>query len=273
MTPTAAQPSAGFQPARNSTPAPRPQRTTPPLRTHATPPATTTSSQPSAGFQPARNSTPASRFTTRRPWHEDAAGAPYFVSTRTHKSTPIFRDETLARIAIRTLTAAGQTYNFALLAYCFMPDHAHVVIVPSSEHNISAVMRIAKGAIARQVNSTTGRSGAGWQTGFFDKVPKDLDELNTYIRYVGNNPVAARFVQRASDFEFSSAHGECLDAYHAFIEGDAPADNRRPVDNHQAKAARAESPRSNQAQDTRGRAARLEGGAAEPPHHTPGGAP
>jgi putative transposase len=194
------------------------------------------------------------------------------VSTRTYKSIPFFGQASIAVIAKDTLMESARRYAFAVLAYCFMPDHAHVVLVPSDDRAISAVMRIVKGAIARKVNDAFQRGGPVWQTGFFDKVPQSVDELNAYVRYVEDNPVVAGIVTNAEEYAFSSARGDCREAYFRFLEGvpvaaintragnaartrsAARAKSPRSMsggtpDSHERAGARAESPRSSDAGD------------------------
>jgi REP element-mobilizing transposase RayT len=100
-----------------------------------------------------------------------------------------------------------------------MPDHAHLVIVPGEGRTVSAVVRIIKGGISRRINALEGRTGKLWQEGFFDKVPRDRDALNEFIRYVEDNPVAASLAPKSEDYEFSSARGQCREEYYAFVEG------------------------------------------------------
>jgi REP element-mobilizing transposase RayT len=110
-----------------------------------------------------------------------------------------------------------ERYRFRLLAYVFMPDHAHFIVVPAKGRTISATMRVIKGGIARVVNQSTERKGTVWQGGFFDRVATTLDQLNAYIGYVHNNPVKAGFVTRAEDFVHSSAGGDCMLDYQEFL--------------------------------------------------------
>jgi REP element-mobilizing transposase RayT len=170
-----------------------------------------------------------------RPTHHYDQTA-YFITTRTIDTRTILGEPNLARIAVDELHLAAQRYDFSVLAYCFMPDHAHFVIVPAPDREISGVMRILKGRIARAINEHTGNTGALWQQGFHDKAPRDLPALNQFIRYTEYNPVAARLVANASDYEFSSARGQCLDAYYRFVE-------------EAAFTSRAESPRHGEADE------------------------
>ena len=155
---------------------------------------------------------------SKRPPHVDLDRTPYFVSTRVARSELVFLGE-LAEAARAQLLADRDRYGFRLLAYTFMPDHAHFVIVPAEGRTISATMRIVKGGIARRVNETRGTTGQVWQEGFFDKMARTMEQLNAYIEYMHNNPVKALMVSRAEEYSFSSASGDCMKDYQEFLNG------------------------------------------------------
>jgi len=106
---------------------------------------------------------------------------------------------------------------FLLLAYAFMPDHAHFVIVPADGHTISTTMRVVKGGIARQINVAMGAKGPVWQDGFYDKVARTMEHLNAYIEYTHRNPVVAGLVSREAEYALSSADGRCMSDYQRFL--------------------------------------------------------
>jgi REP element-mobilizing transposase RayT len=165
-----------------------------------------------------RDSVPsAERFGARRPAHVDLPRQPVFVSTRTIKGLAPFQGMA-ASIAVDELLRQREQFDFLLLAYALMPDHAHLVVVPAEGFTIAQTMRAIKGAIARVVNEHLGRAGALWQSGFLDKNPRDLRALNEFIRYVHDNPVAARLVRDSTDYPYSSASGECDEDYRRFLD-------------------------------------------------------
>jgi REP element-mobilizing transposase RayT len=210
--------SAGFQPARDVG-----------LRRELTP----ASDNLSIGFQPAdtafsssaiedesRERIPVRKRATseqRRPHHADFELQPYFVSTRVRDSQPRLVAD-VARHAVQELFAQKMLYGFLVLAFVFMPDHAHFVIVPARGYSIGQTMRAIKGAIARRVNVATAGSGAFWQSGFFDKNPRDIEALNRFVEYTESNPVRAHLTLVAADYAYSSADGSCVGDYHAFLE-------------------------------------------------------
>ena len=155
--------------------------------------------------------------SARRPPHADLGRAPYFVTSRTFESRTIFQG-TIGALAVEQLQAERVRYGFLLLAYAFMPDHAHFVIVPAQGHTISTTMRVVKGGIARQINIEMGARGAVWQDGFYDKVARTIEQLNAYIEYTHRNPVAAGLVAREGEYALSSADGRCMDDYQRFLD-------------------------------------------------------
>ena len=141
---------------------------------------------------------------------------PYFTTARTDQSRRVFTGHS-AEVAVEELYAAREKYHLLLLAFCFMPDHAHFVIVPGEPYTISQTMRIVKGAIARRINRENGRQGQVWQEGFFDEVPQSLHELNRFIAYVHNNPVKGGLCRSVEEYAYSSGDGRCLDDYWKFL--------------------------------------------------------
>jgi REP element-mobilizing transposase RayT len=158
--------------------------------------------------------------TMRRPPHPDAVTA-YFVSTRVKDSRHIFKGRAGDAAAQQLLTDRAR-YGFKLLAYVFMPDHAHFVVVPNDGFSISQTIRLIKGGISRRLNTINDAKGSIWQEGFFDRVPRTREDLNEMIRYVENNPVKAGLSPLPEAYPLSSAGGSCVGDYRAFIEGGAP---------------------------------------------------
>jgi REP element-mobilizing transposase RayT len=155
--------------------------------------------------------------TTRRPPHVDLGTVPYFVSTRATDSTSPFVGD-VAKSAVEQLLSDSEHYGFKVLAHVFMPDHAHFLLVPAPGRSISDTMRLVKGNIARAVKRSTKVDGAVWQEGFFDRVPRELEDLNACIRYVEANPVKAGLCLMPEAYPHSSAGGDCLAAYRAYLD-------------------------------------------------------
>ena len=128
----------------------------------------------------------------------------YFLTFCTRNRRAAF---TTAPVVHRTLVQFRRTAKeepFAILAYCLMPDHAHL-LVEGTRHN-SDLRRFAK--LAKQ------RSGAAfaleyggrlWQEGFHDRVLRLNEDAKSVARYIVANPVRASLVVSPMDYPHSGS--------------------------------------------------------------------
>jgi REP element-mobilizing transposase RayT len=92
-----------------------------------------------------------------------------------------------------------------LLAWCLMPNHAHVVIEIVRENSLSEVVGSWKYFTAKQANNIIGRTGAFWHADYFDRYMRDEGHLARTTDYVENNPVKAGLVASAAEWRWCSA--------------------------------------------------------------------
>ena len=85
-----------------------------------------------------------------------------------------------------------------------MPNHVHLVMVPSFEGGLRATLGEAHRRYTRQVNFRQGWRGHLWQERFHS-FSMDEDYLLATVRYVERNPVAARLCEHPQDWAWSSA--------------------------------------------------------------------
>ena len=132
------------------------------------------------------------------------AGVAHHVTQRGNRRQPVFfSDEDYA--AYRSLLAEGcRAAGVAVWAYCLMPNHVHLVLVPSDAGGLRAALAEAHRRYSRRVNFREGWRGYLWQ-GRFASVPMDEDHTLAAARYVELNPVRARLATRPQDWAWSSA--------------------------------------------------------------------
>jgi putative transposase len=95
--------------------------------------------------------------------------------------------------------------RYRLLAWCLMPNHAHVVVEIVAENSLSEIIGSWKSFTAKQANNIIRRSGAFWHADYFDRYMRDEDHLARTIDYVENNPVKAGLVTASAEWPWSSA--------------------------------------------------------------------
>jgi putative transposase len=133
-----------------------------------------------------------------------AAGIPHHVTQRGNRRQQVFfGDEDYE--AYRTLLAEGcRAAGVKVWAYCLMPNHVHLILVPSDADGLRAALGEAHRRYTRLVNFREGWRGYLWQ-GRFASFPMDETHLLAGARYVELNPVRAKLARRARDWRWSSA--------------------------------------------------------------------
>jgi putative transposase len=88
-------------------------------------------------------------------------------------------------------------------AWCLMPNHVHLILVPSDADGLRRALAPAHRRYAGIIHARRKRTGHFWQ-GRFGAVAMDKGHLAAALRYVSLNPVRARLVARAQDWRWSS---------------------------------------------------------------------
>ena len=133
-----------------------------------------------------------------------APGLPHHVTQRGNRRQEVFFGdedyEAYRALAAEHCRAAG----VAVWAYCLMPNHVHLILVPSDEDGLRRALGEAHWRYTRAVNFREGWRGYLWQ-GRFASFVLDEAHLMAAARYVELNPVRAGLCARAEDWPWSSA--------------------------------------------------------------------
>jgi putative transposase len=102
-------------------------------------------------------------------------------------------------------------------AYCLMPNHVHLVAVPSSADGLAKLFGVAHKRYASEANGRNDWQGHLWQARFHSVV---LDERHLFaaVRYIELNPVRAGLCRRPEDWPWSSVHAHLTDRPDRILE-------------------------------------------------------
>jgi len=89
-------------------------------------------------------------------------------------------------------------------AYCLMPNHVHLVLVPKFQDGLHLSLAETHRRYTRFINHREKWKGYLWQ-GRFSSFPMDETHLYAAVKYVELNPVKANLCGRAEDWKWSSA--------------------------------------------------------------------
>jgi putative transposase len=93
--------------------------------------------------------------------------------------------------------------EFTVYGYCLMINHVHLLIKIGKEDIGDSVKRITVG-YAQYFNIKYGRTGHLFQNRFRSEPVDDDVYFRTVLRYIHQNPVKARMVNKISDYKWSS---------------------------------------------------------------------
>ncbi len=130
-------------------------------------------------------------------------GHPHHVTQRGNgRARTFFGDEDYA--LYRDLLASHcRAAEVEIWAWCLMPNHVHLILVPSDPDGLRRALSRVHRAYAGVIQARRKRTGHFWQ-GRFGAVAMDEAYLAAALRYVSLNPVRARLVERAQDWRWSS---------------------------------------------------------------------
>jgi putative transposase len=134
-------------------------------------------------------------------------GLPHHVTQRGNGRARTFfldSDYALYRDLLREHCAAARV---AIWSWALMPNHVHLVLVPSEPDGLRRVLSRVHRIYAGEIHSRLKRTGHFWQ-GRFGCVAMDEAHLYCALRYVALNPVRAGLVARAQDWPWSSARAQ-----------------------------------------------------------------
>ncbi len=131
-------------------------------------------------------------------------GHPHHVTQRGARRLPVFFEDGDYRHYLALLGEWCHKAGTEVWAYCLMPNHVHLFLVPSHEDGLRAALGETHRRYTRHVNRREEWRGHLWQDRFHS-FPMDEEHLLACARYVELNPVRAKLAKRARDWPWSSA--------------------------------------------------------------------
>ena len=138
-----------------------------------------------------------------RPWRIEYPGAVYHVICRGNNRQVIFRDDLDRKRYLEKLSLYCLDKKVDLLGYCLMANHVHVLL-ETPEGNLSKMMQAFQTSYTLYFNRRHGRSGHVFEQRYQAMLVDKDNYLLQVSRYIHRNPVAARLVERAQDYRWSS---------------------------------------------------------------------
>ncbi len=130
-------------------------------------------------------------------------GLPHHVTQRGNNRARTFFGDADYALYRDLLAASCRVAQVEVWAWCLMPNHVHMILVPSDEDGLRRALAPVHRRYAGIIHARRRHTGHFWQ-GRFGAVVMDEAHLAAALRYVSLNPVRARLVRRAQDWRWSS---------------------------------------------------------------------
>jgi putative transposase len=144
-------------------------------------------------------------------------GVPHHVTQRGNRRQATFFCDADYALYLSLLRFRCARAGTTVWAWCLMPNHVHLILVPAKEDGLRAVLAPVHTRYTAEINRREGWRGHLWQ-GRFASFPMDEAHVHACLRYVELNPVRAGLAARAEDWRWSSARA------HLGVGGDGLTD-------------------------------------------------
>ncbi len=153
--------------------------------------------------------------------HFDINGQARFITFCTHNQLPILSDNKIRRIIRDEILNARKHYGFKLIAFVLMPEHVHLVIIPTDKSKVGRIIGDIKRLSSKRIHKyiihkksslirklTVIRNKVErfvfWQRRCYDHNCRSEESSWEKVNYCHNNPVKRGLVQSPEKWQWSS---------------------------------------------------------------------
>jgi putative transposase len=125
----------------------------------------------------------------------------YFLTFCTADRRHLFTTHDVVDLVLTQIVRAATESQFAVIAYCFMPDHLHLLVEGTSDTSDCKSLIVR----AKQYSGFYYAKAYGarlWQRYSYEHVLRHHEQLLVVARYILENPIRAGLVTRVEDYQF-----------------------------------------------------------------------
>lgn len=147
----------------------------------------------------------------RRAW---VSGGTFFFTLALHDRSQTWLTDHISCLR-NAMRSVQRRHPFEILAVVVLPDHLHALWrLPDGDCDFAVRWSLIKSGFSRQLPRSESislsrhlkRERGIWQRRYWEHRLRDQDDVRAHIDYIHFNPVKHGYVQRASDWPYSSIH-------------------------------------------------------------------
>jgi putative transposase len=128
----------------------------------------------------------------------------HHVTQRGNRRQTVFFADHDRLVYLALLARCLSSHDISLIGYTLMDNHVHLAVIPARESSLAMGIGRMHHDFARWQNVQRNQNGHLWQNRFFSCAVEEVRVWGV-LAYIELNPVRARMVPNAWDWEWSSA--------------------------------------------------------------------
>ena len=137
-------------------------------------------------------------------YKESAEGTYYHLYNRGNNKRKIFIDDNDYKFYLNRLECVCKKYNFALISYCLMPNHIHLIVKQEGDFSPSKFVSSLHTSYSMMFNKKYDSVGHLFQGRFKQKIIENDFYMKNLIAYVHLNPVKDKICNFPKEYKWSS---------------------------------------------------------------------
>ncbi len=125
----------------------------------------------------------------------------YFITICSYEKNKTFVNSDTVSEMLKHLEKSADKHNVQVLAYCFMPDHVHLLVGSNdAEGNLINFIKDFKQKTGYEFKKK--HDVSLWQKSFYDHILRKEESVIDLVRYIFNNPVRKGLVTEFKKYPF-----------------------------------------------------------------------
>ena len=130
--------------------------------------------------------------------------ATFFITKSLLPKKPVL-NESARSIIVSAFAFAVRQQRIYLRAFVVMPDHWHALFALRDPWTLPKFMHHMMSFVGGRTSALLTRHKTSWQDGYYDTRVKTAKQFEFVARYIEQNPVARGLVERAEEWDATSA--------------------------------------------------------------------
>jgi len=129
----------------------------------------------------------------------------FSVTIRTSFDQRLFESTDAVNTGIISLREAANKFHARVYAYCFMPDHVHLLARTPPDIDLLKFVDYFKQRSGLALRTELRDRRRVWQPRFYDHALRSSEGILPTLRYIFANPIRAGFVENPDEYPFSGS--------------------------------------------------------------------